>query len=230
MGRAGEAPIVEVGPVERALVDPQSMMETKVTAQVRVLTDARMVRTVVESQRAAGDLAAFRLRVVEVVTQAIFASVTTAARQASCSVLDAIGPALRRDVESALLARLGQALAPLGLGVVAIEGLSLTMDPSTETWLRTQRSSSRMRQALAAEPIDGKTEVSPPIDEATAVAGSCAQCGTQVAVEEKTCPACGGAVKPPPPCVFCGSEIRPGSRFCVRCGARAFILRPAARR
>lgn len=223
MGRAGEAPIVEVGPVERGVLDPQSLLEAKVTAQVRVLTDARDVRAIVEAQRAAGDPASFRVRVVDLVTQAIFASIAAAARQTSCSLLDAIGPAVRHEVEIDLARRLGQALAPLGLGVAAIEGLSLTMDPSTETWLRTQRSSSRMRQALPAP-------ASSPPDEATAVAGSCAQCGAQVAVEEKACPACGGAVKPPPPCVFCGSEIRPGSRFCVRCGARAFIVQPAARR
>ncbi len=226
MGRAGEAPIVEVGPVERALLDPQSLLEAKVTAQVRVLTDARDVRAIVEAQRAAGDPASFRLRVVDLVTQAVFASVSAAARQTSCSLLDAIGPEVRHEVEVDLANRLGQALAPLGLGVVAIEGLSLTMDPSTETWLRKQRSSSRMRQAAAPDTLSDSSRV----DEATAVAGSCATCGAQVAVEERACPACGGAVKPPPPCVFCGSEIRPGSRFCVRCGARAFVVQPSARR
>jgi hypothetical protein len=222
MGRAGDAPVVDVGPVERALLDPQSLVEAKVTAQLRLSTAPIDVRKIVESQRAAGDVSAFRARVADMATQAVFAAVAATARQASCSVLDAIGPQLRRDIEIDVAKRLTQSLAAIGLGVHAIEGLSLTMDPSTETWLRAQRASARMKPA-SARPS------SAPVDEATAVAGTCATCGAQVAPDALACPACGGTIRPPPPCVFCGSELRPGSRFCVHCGARAFVVRAPQR-
>jgi hypothetical protein len=223
MGRAGDAPVVDVGPVERPLLDPQSLMEAKVTAQLRLCTTPIDVRRIVESQRAAGDVAAFRARVADLATQAVFASLAATARQTSCSVLDVIGPSLRREVEADLTKRLRESLAALGLGVAAIEGLSLTMDPSTETWLRSQRSSPRLTPASARPP-------SQPSEEATAIAGTCAKCGAQVAADAEACPSCGGAIKPPPPCVFCGSELRPGSRFCVRCGARAFVVRAPGQR
>jgi hypothetical protein len=213
MGRAGEAPVIDVGPVERGLIDPQSLLEVKVTARLRVVTVARNVRMVVDAQRAAGGDEALHAMLAGTIADAVFAALADVSRRTSASPLDVIGPAIRRDVESELVRKLASGLGAFGLGVSAVEGLSLVMDPSTETWLRAQRSSARFA-AAAARPS------SP--DEATAVASSCTRCGAQVAADVSTCPACGGRVASPPPCVSCGSEIRPGSRFCVVCGARAF--------
>lgn len=219
MVRAGEAPVVDVGPVERSLLDPQSLQEAKVTLRLRFATVAVDVRAIVQAQRAAGDPAAFVSRLAETATTAVFAAVAATARQSSCSLFDAIGPSLRREVAAEFGARVGKELRPLGLGLGAIAELSLTMDPSTEAWIRAKRASARMTPARRAS--------SAPPEEATAVAGNCARCGAQVSADEARCPGCGGPVRPPPPCVSCGSEIRPGSRFCVNCGARAFGAPPA---
>jgi len=222
MARAGEPPVLDVGPVERALLDPQSLQEAKVTARMRLVTSALDVRKIVDAQRAAGD-DALRAKLADVATQAAFAAVVAVARQSSCSLLDAIGHSLRRDVEMDIAKRLVAALAPYGLGVEAIDGLSLAMDPSTETWLRAQRASARVVAAARRSP-------STPAEEATAVAANCERCGTQVAADAASCPNCGAEVRAVPPCVACGAAIRPGSRFCVSCGARAFsVPRPPAR-
>jgi hypothetical protein len=220
MGRAGEPPVVDVGPVERGLADPRSLEEAKITAQMRLATSALDVRKIVDAQRAAGGAAQLKAHVAQAAAEAVFHALAEVSRKTSCSPLDVIGPALRRDVEIELVRKLLGALAPFGLGVAGVEGLSLVMDPSTETWLRAQRGSSHLAAARPA----ARPSSSP--DEATALAGACTRCGAQVAADEHACPMCGGAVSAAPPCVACGSAIRPGSRFCVACGARAFSVPP----
>src|SRR5579883_3252153 len=137
--RAGEPPTVDMGPVARALLDPLLLVEAQVTAKVRLVTSAVDTQKVVLAQRAAGDAAAFEAQVVELALQAVFAAVGARARQASCPLYDAIGPSLRAELESEITRRMTKALAGIGLGVARLEGLNLTMDPKTVSWLRSRR-------------------------------------------------------------------------------------------
>ena len=57
-------------------------------------------------------------------------------------------------------------------------------------------------------------------------AKACAGCGTQIPVDSRFCPHCGGPQAMA--CSACGHDNAPGSRFCAQCGAATDKTAPAA--
>ncbi len=209
MRRAGEPPTFDVGPLVRAVRDPDTLLEATVTVSLRVTTTVIATARLVQAQHAARDFATFDGGLAAIAADAVFAELVVFARQTSASLADAIGPALRPKLDAALAARLGRDLAELGLGVDKLERVSVAFDPATEAWMRARRASAGVQVAVpvAATP-----------DESTEIAAMCSDCGAQVATLASACPRCGGTVGAATACARCGTLARPASRFCVACG------------
>jgi hypothetical protein len=209
MRRAGEPPTFDVGPLARAVRDPDTLLEATVTLSLRVTTTVTATARLVQAQHAARDFAAFDGGVAALAADAVFAELVVFARQTSASLADATGPALRAKLEAALVARLGRDLAELGLGVAKLENVSVALDPATEAWMRARRASA---QVQVAAPVTANP------DESTEIAAMCNDCGAQVASLSSGCTRCGGRVGAATACARCGTLARPASRFCVACG------------
>ncbi len=57
--------------------------------------------------------------------------------------------------------------------------------------------------------------------QATEAAGTCAGCGTAMAVGAKFCAGCGTPAAQPRACASCGKQLQAGAKFCPDCGTPA---------
>ena len=203
--RAGGVEIVALGPFTKAVRDPISLHEVKLTSSLRLYF------RLVGAARSPG------LAWVETTVQkALFDEVLASARRGSVSLLEVCEPAFQRDLETNILSQLRDRFAEVGMAALAIDSFVVSMDARTQAWLKSQRT--------PPPPPPAPPPVGPPsskrfVDEPTQVASRCLKCGVLTTAEQKNCPACGGSVAPPAACKRCREPVRPGSRFCANCGA-----------
>jgi hypothetical protein len=200
MNTSREVQIIPIGPIGRKVRDPRTMADVKIDASLRLYV------RVVDPTKLPG-LAWLH----ENVQKAVYEEIVRFAREMSCALYLAIGEGSRRDLESRILAKLRDAFVPMGLAALAIDSLTLSIDPKTEAWLRSQDP-----PVPPSEPPPASGRLG---DQPTQVAARCMKCGAQLEAGLQRCPSCGGSILPPPECARCGTLIRPGARFCSHCGA-----------